>query len=78
MSALNLRLPDSIHRHVREIARQDGVSINLFIASAVAEKVAALSTADYIAERAEKTRPGAFGKVLDRVPKRKPLPGDEL
>ncbi len=41
-------------------------------------KVAALSTADYIAERAKKTRPGAFEKVLDRVPKRKPLPGDEL
>jgi len=78
MSALNLRLPDSIHRHIREIAKQDGVSINLFIASAVTEKIAALSTADYIAERVGKTRSGAFGKVLDRVPKRKPLPGDEL
>jgi len=31
MSALNLRLPDSIHRHIKEIAKQDGVSIKLFI-----------------------------------------------
>lgn len=29
MSALNLRFPDSVHRHIREIARQEGVSINL-------------------------------------------------
>jgi len=78
MSALNLRLPDSIHRHIREIAKQDGVSINLFITSAVAEKISALTTEDYIASRAENAREGAFEKVLDRVPKRKPLPGDAL
>ncbi len=76
MSALNLRLPNSIHRHIKEIARRDGVSINLFITSAVTEKIAALSTEDYITARAHKARPGAFKRVLDRVPKRKPLPGD--
>ena len=78
MSALNLRLPDSVHRHVREIAKQDGVSINLFITSAVSEKISALTTEDFIARRAKNARKGAFSKVLDRVPKRKPLPGDEL
>jgi len=78
MSALNLRLPDSIHRHIREIAREDGVSINTFITSAVAEKISAITTEDYIATRAKKARKGAFKKVLDRVPKRTPLPGDEL
>lgn len=78
MSALNLRLPDSIHRHIREIAKRDGVSINLFITSAVSEKISALTTEEYIAGRAQKTRKGAFRKVLARVPKRKPLPGDEV
>jgi hypothetical protein len=78
MSALNLRLPDSVHRHIREIAKEDGVSINLFITSAVSEKISALTTEDYIAKRAKRARNGAFAKVLDRVPKRKPLPGDEL
>jgi len=77
MSALNLRLPDSIHRHIKEIAKRDGVSINLFITSAVSEKVSALLTEEYIANRAKRARKGAFKKVLDRVPKRKPLPGDE-
>jgi len=78
MSALNLRLPDSVHRHIREIAKEDGVSINLFITSAVSEKISALTTESYITERARKARKGAFAKVLDRVPKRKPMPGDEL
>jgi len=78
MSALNLRLPDSIHRHIRDIAREDGVSINTFITSAVAEKISAITTEDYITARAKKARKGAFKKVLDRVPKREPLPGDEL
>jgi hypothetical protein len=78
MSALNLRLPDSIHRHIREIARRDGVSINLFITSAVTEKISALTTEEYITARAKKARKGAFKKVLERVPKRKPLPGDAL
>lgn len=78
MSALNLRLPDSIHRHIREIARKDGVSINTFITSAVAEKISAITTEDYIAARAKKARHGAFKKVLDRVPSRDPLPGDAI
>jgi uncharacterized protein (DUF1778 family) len=78
MSALNLRLPDSIHRHIREIARKDGVSINTFITSAVAEKISAITTEDYIVARAKKARKGAFKKVLDRVPEREPLPGDEF
>jgi len=78
MSALNLRLPDSVHRHIRDIAKQDGVSINLFITSAVSEKISALTTEDYIANRAKQARRGGFTKVLDRVPKRQPLAGDEL
>ena len=78
MSALNLRLPDSVHRHIREIAKEDGVSINLFITSAVSEKISALTTEDYISKRAKRARTGAFAKVLDRVPRRKPMPGDEL
>lgn len=78
MSALSLRLPDSIHRHIREISRRDGVSINQFIAAAVCEKIAALMTEDYLSERAQRAQPGALGELLSRVPDRDPLPGDEL
>lgn len=78
MSAFNLRLPDSVHRHIREIAKQDGVSINLFIASAVSEKISALTTESYIARRASGARKGDFESVLAKVPRRAPLCGDEL
>ncbi|MFH1024493.1 MAG: toxin-antitoxin system HicB family antitoxin [Planctomycetota bacterium] len=74
---MSLRLPDSIHRHVREIAKQDGVSINQFISSAVSEKISALLTEDYLTKRARKARKSAFRKVLDNVPDREPLAGDE-
>ena len=41
MSTLSLRLPDSLHEKVRELAAQDGISINQFIATAMAEKMSA-------------------------------------
>lgn len=78
MSAVNLRLPDSIHRHIRKIAREDGVSINTFITSAVAEKISAITTEDYIANRAKRARKSGLKAVLDRVPNRPPLRDDEL
>jgi hypothetical protein len=78
MSALSLRLPDSIHRHIREIARREGVSINQFISSAVSEKIYAILTEELLADRAKKAKKGSLAKVLDKVPNRPPLAGDEL
>ena len=52
MSVLSLRLPNSMHSHMRELAQQEGVSINQFIMLAVAEKMAALNTKDYLQKRA--------------------------
>ena len=48
MSILNIRLPDSIHRHIRDVARKEGVSVNQFISSAVTEKISAIMTEDYL------------------------------
>lgn len=78
MSALSLRLPDSVHRHIKEFAQKEGVSINQFIASAVAEKVSALATEEYLQARAERADKKAFELVLSKVPSRQPIPGDEL
>jgi uncharacterized protein (DUF1778 family) len=78
MSALSLRLPDSIHRHIKQIAQQEGVSINQFIASAVAEKVSAIATEDYLQQRANRANTEAFQAILAKVPKRAPILGDEL
>ena len=78
MSALNLRLPDSIHRHIREIAKREGVSINQFISTAVSEKVSAILTEEYLSARASRAKEGALKRILDEVPDRPPLPEDQL
>lgn len=77
MSTLSLRLPDSLHAKVRELAAQDDISINQFIATAVAEKMSALLTVDYLKERATRGDRAVFERVLRTVPDRQPLPGDE-
>jgi uncharacterized protein (DUF1778 family) len=78
MSALSLRLPDSIHRHIIEIAKIEGVSINQFVSSAVSEKISAIMTEDYLKSRAKRAKKSDLRKILDDVPKRKPILGDEL
>lgn len=78
MSTLSLRLPDSLHRKIRQLAEQDDISINQFIATAVAEKTAALLTVDYLEERARRADPKLVDRLLSRVPDVPPDPGDEL
>jgi hypothetical protein len=60
MSALSLRLPNSVHRHIKEIVSQEGVSINQFISSAVSEKISAISTENYLVQRAKRANRDGF------------------
>lgn len=78
MSTLSLRLPESLHRSVGELAREEGISINQLISTAVAEKLSALRTAEILGERASRGSRKAFERVLARVPSAAPLPEDEL
>lgn len=78
MSTLSLRLPDSLHRAVRELAEKDGISINQFIASAVGEKLAALMTEDYLAARAARGNRQAYEAVLSRALDGEVEPGDRV
>ena len=80
MSALNLRVPDSLHDQVRNLAQQDSVSINQFIAIAVAEKVATLMTLDYIEQRAKRGTRKKFERVLTKIAQsdQEPIDADRL
>jgi uncharacterized protein (DUF1778 family) len=78
MSIFSLRLPKSIHRHIKEIASQEGVSINQFIASAVSEKISAIATENYLVQRAKSADREEFSKILDKVRPRIAIQGDEL
>jgi len=78
MSSLSLRLPDSLHQKVRDLAAREDISINQFIATAVAEKAATLLTVAYLAERAKRGDRSIFDRILARVPRVPPMPGDEV
>lgn len=78
MSTLSIRLPESLHEKVKEIAKREGISINQFLASALAEKVTALITEEYLNERAARGNRGAFESVMAKVQDRQPDAGDQL
>lgn len=78
MSTFSLRLPSSLHRGLKELAKREGVSMNQIIATAVAEKLSALMTENYLEERAARGSRERFGAVLRKVPDVEPDERDRL
>jgi len=78
MSTISLRLPESLHRQVRELAEREDVSINQLIATALAEKLSALLTGDYLADRAKRGERRRFERVLRKVRDVQPDDDDQL
>ena len=78
MSAISLRLPNSIHNKVREVAIQEGTSINSFIATALAEKLSAILTEEYLETRAARSSEEKFHQALAEVPDVEPEEHDRL
>ena len=78
MSTMSLRLPESLHERAREVAKKEGVSINQLVATALAEKLSALDTVQYLEDRAARGSREQFLKALARAPSGPPMPGDEL
>ena len=78
MSTLSVRLPNSLHRQLRELAKREGVSMNQLISSAVGEKLASLLTVEYLRERGAQGRRSTYEGVLRRVRNVPPQEGDAL
>ena len=78
MSTLSIRLPESLHLQVKELAKKEGISMNQFIALAVAEKMSALLTASYLEERAKAGDRKAYEKVLKKVRATPPARADKI
>lgn len=73
-----LKLPHSIKRAAQRLAKEDGVSLNQWIAAAVAEKVGVVETAaEFFRKRADKATGAGLMKFLRRAPRVKPRPEDE-
>lgn len=78
MSTMSVRLPDSLHKRVRDLAKREGISINQFIASALAEKLSALLTSEYLEERARRGHRTRFERALGKVRDVEPAPSDRV
>jgi hypothetical protein len=80
MSTISLRLPDSLHKQARKSAEKESVSINQLITLALAKKLSALMTEEYLEERAARGSRKKFKRAMANVPKVEPerhnrLPG---
>jgi hypothetical protein len=77
-SAYALRLPASIKAEAEKLAAEEGTSLNQFVACAVAEKVSALRTARYFAERKGRSDRAVFERIMMRETGEPPREGDEI
>jgi hypothetical protein len=73
-----LRLPRSLKETVERLSREDRTSINQFVATAVAEKVSALETAKYLADRKARADFRAFDKIMKRRGGKATCKGDKM
>ncbi len=78
MSALTVRLPNSVHQKVKELAEREDISVNPLIASAVAENMASVMTPEDLKAEAAKGRRADFARFLGMIPATAALPGDEM
>lgn len=78
MSALTVRLPESLHKKIKALSEREGYSINQFLATAAAEKMAALLTVDYLREEAAQGGRVDFENFLKKVPSIEPIETDQI
>ncbi len=76
-STYPLRLPRSVKAAAEKMAQEEGISLNQFVATAVAEKLAVMNTAEFFAERKARADLTAFKRILKRKGGEPPRPGDE-
>ncbi|QQS36117.1 MAG: toxin-antitoxin system HicB family antitoxin [Ignavibacteriales bacterium] len=74
MSNISLRLPDSLHKKARDLAKKEKTSINQLVSSALSEKITALMTEEYIEDRAKRASRKKFKSALRKVSN---VPADE-
>jgi len=78
MNTVSLQLPDSLFEGVKEYIKTEGISLDQFIVSAVAEKLTALMTRDYLEERAKRADEKKFQEALSHIPDVEPEEYDRL
>lgn len=67
MEKVKPALPKSLHKKARSLAKKENTSINQLVSTALAEKISALATEEYIEERARKASKSKFNKAMKKV-----------
>lgn len=78
MSTYPLRLPRSVKAEAEKLARQEGISMNQFVATAVAEKLAVMRTVAFFEARRARADLPVLRSLLTRPGGQLPVPGDEV
>lgn len=78
VSTFPLRMPASLKAAVDRISKEDGTSINQFVTTAIAEKISAMTTAEFFAERGRNADIGAARRLIHREGGQPPDPSDSL
>ena len=73
-----LRLPKSVKAAAEALAREEGISMNQFVSTAVAEKLVAMKTAAFFSERRGRANAQALRSLLTRPGGQAPQEGDEI
>lgn len=73
-----LRLPVSLKAAVERISERDGTSMNQFLVIAAAEKISAMETEDFFADRRKRADHEAFLRILNREGGEEPRPEDRI
>lgn len=78
MSEIRVNLPNSLERQLEDLAEREGISADQFIATAVAEKMSALLTEEYLEERGKKGSRKRYEAALEKVPDDEPDERDRM
>jgi hypothetical protein len=73
-----LEIPESLLKRAEELARQDGVSLDIWVTSALAQKIGVVETAEEFFRRRAGGAGNGLQHYLDMIPDAHPDPGDEL
>ncbi len=68
MSTMEIKVPDSLLKQARELAAEEDSTLEQFVSSALAEKVSALRTVEYLKQRAADSNRTRFQQALSKVP----------
>jgi len=78
MSIVQVQIPDSLQKSLCDLASRDGISIDQFISTAIAEKLSALMTENYLIERAKRGDRTKYEAILAKVPDVEPEAYDKI